>query len=276
MAASNVGSPVEKGHRIEMAIASCDKALELARSTDDVGSARLCTLLLGRVAACLQLAALSFGSEHSKALYEFARMDTSAALEIDPLETQALLLRARASIALACSDFIKEDAERDLRLKDAARDLNIIRAIGTATGNTKDMHAAATWAKAARIIAERFTPACKLSFPCVTAEVIQLVMRLECEATPSLPVDENPSRQLEIRERPKAAIKVVTMGAWFVECWKMCSSFLLALQWHSDHVRLVNIGRCGLGAVLTLCLIMLVPSTSGCVPSSSWEPHDGL
>lgn len=237
-AASRVHSPDEKCYRIEMAIAAWTKAFDLARSVEDANVPRLVSLLLGRGAAYLQLAALSFGTPRSKASFEFACMDASAVIALDTSNPQALLLRARASIALACSDFTKDAAVRDLRLKDATRDLNAVRAQGTAAENLM-VHTAITWENAARMIAERFTAALRLPFPCITTDVTLLAIRLECDASPHAVADGRTESERERGMRSGAPAKQ-------------------GFVWHSCDYARVLLWLCGLGGILMSLIVHML------------------
>lgn len=261
LAASTIRDSTEKEYRIEMAIASWGRTLELARSMHCVDPSRLVFLLLERAAAHLRLAALSFGTGRSKANFELASLDASAALEIDPLEPRALLLRARANIALACSDGTHEDAERDSRLRDAIHDLNIMKSLGVAAGNMIDVHAASTWANAARTIADRLTATAGLPFPDNIADVALLVATLKGQrASPSIANAEF-DRRCEQGDQWGALTENGLLMAKRAENGKTGS---LSVLWNPKqlfHDLRVNLMHYGLDVAFAACVLVLALTT---------------
>jgi len=255
-AASKLGDPVEKSFRIEMAIASWDKSLALARSLGLAHSRPWAKILLGRAGSHMRLAASLFGSDRSREHYTLAIMDASAVLEVAAHSSQAILIRARASIALACSDFTQDDAERNTRLEHAARDLSTLQAAGIEAGNAMGVHTAVTWANAAPAIAKHFTAEYGLPFPEVVADVTVLAVRLSREAASQVPTHNKPSTKHPNAERVSEPAE---QGALLVSPMEDSQPDLLirALKQRSSHVRLAIVW-CAIGVALASCLLALV------------------
>eukprot|EP00967_Tisochrysis_lutea_P107602 scaffold166079_cov28-Tisochrysis_lutea.AAC.1 len=231
---------------------------------EHVHTSRLVSLLQDRAAAYLQMAALSFGSPRSKMNFELAGMDANAILELDASMPQAFLIRARTSIALACSAFANDATESDLRLEDASRDLNAVKSQGTAARSQMEVHAANMWEKAARTIAERFTITAGLPFPNTASDAVLLAMRLECDPGPPKIMNTESGNECE---------SGATKGFLWADLKKhfRTSSLWLLAQRDNCHIMQVVILQCFIGSVLAASLLVHKSALGDLVPFSIYN-----
>jgi len=198
--------PTEKAFRLNGAIQSCNIALARADYPRNTLSLQLARLLMMRAHACMRLASTTFGSELARKQYESVLNDCGAVLGSDNRHNSALLMRARASIALACSPYSKSGTERDGRLKDALRDLETLRQTGLDSRSTIQVHIARLWMRNALVIAEQFSADTELTFPERLSELAKLsnYFRRIRVAQKSVPMD-GASESIENRLSPQVS-----------------------------------------------------------------------
>lgn len=212
----------ERAFRIEMAVESWGKALQVMESLELPPARQLGSLHRGRATALLQLAGLRFGTDDSRDCCERAVADCDAALlapgDDDP---QALLLRARAHLMLGCFELATDANDHSTRLRESLADLEALRASSVLVQDWMQAQVAETWLKAAPVIAREFHSHSGFLFPETTGEVVQLLALLRPQQqAPILP----PDRDDRCATTPSRRCSLGTLIACMLAAWALSSS----------------------------------------------------